>query len=272
MKFALFTASLLVAGCGVSQDLYNAKVNELGKAESELQATRGKIGVRETEIAKLRKDVEQVKKERDDLEEAKRRLAADHNTTSRRLDELEEARKQAEARNAAYIALLAKLKAMISDGKLAVEIRKGKMIVKLSDRILFDVGQTDLKPDGQEALRQVATALREIPDRDFLVAGHTDNAVPRRHGKYASNWELSTARAVEVVKFMQANGVDPRHLGAAGYSEFDPLGDNDSDGTRALNRRIEIVVMPNISELPQLDDGNGTAAAVKSSIAPVPPP
>src|SRR5258708_30195463 len=103
------------------------------------------------------------------------------------------------------MALLGRLKAMISDGKLAVEIRKGKMIVKLSDRILFDVGQTDLKPDGQEALRQVATALREIPDRDFLVAGHTDNAVPRRHGKYASNWELSTARAVEVVKFMQAN-------------------------------------------------------------------
>ncbi len=248
--FAVF----LVAGCGVSQDLYNARVNELGRAEAELQHERQKTAAREAELGRLRRDNDQLKRDKDELEEAKRRIAADHNTTARRLDELEQARKQEMARTAAYMALLERLKAMISDGKLAVEKRHGKMIVKLSDKILFDAGQTDLKADGKEALRQVATALREIPDRDFLVTGHTDNAVPYRHGKFASNWELSTARAVEVVKFLQANGVDPRHLGAAGYSEFDPVADNASDGGRALNRRIEIVVMPNLQELPSLDE------------------
>jgi chemotaxis protein MotB len=253
MRRALALA-LLVAGCGVSQDLYNARVNELGKAEADLASARARLSARDQEMSQLRRDNDRLRRELADLEESKRSLAADLKTTTRQLDELAEAHKQARARNAAYLALLEKLKSMISEGKLAVQIRKGKMIVKLADHILFDVGKTDLKPDGQEALRQVAAALREIPDRDFLVTGHTDNAIPRRHGKFESNWELSTARAVEVVKFLQSNGVDPRHLGAAGYSEFDPVADNGGDPGRAQNRRIEIVVMPNLQELPQLEE------------------
>jgi chemotaxis protein MotB len=252
---AILFALAAVAGCGISQELYNARVNELSRVEADLAATRTRLGARDQEVAKLRGEQDRLRRELSQIEQSKSRLASDLKTTSRQLDELSEAHRLAKLRSAAYLALLERLRSMINDGKLAVEVRKGKMIVKLPDRILFDPGSTDLKPEGLDTLRQVASALREFPDRDFLVAGHTDNAATRRHARFASNWELSTARAVEVVKYMQSNGVDPRHLAAAGYSEFDPVAQNLSEEGRASNRRIEIVVMPALAELPQLDAG-----------------
>ena len=148
------------------------------------------------------------------------------------MDALRRVHAQAEQRNELYRTLVARLREAIGAGTLAVEVRKGKMLVKLGDAILFDPGQATLKSDGQRALRQVAQALKEIPERDFLVAGHTDNR-PIKSSPYASNWELSTARAVTVVRFLQSEGVDPRRLAAAGYSEFDALADNDTRESRA---------------------------------------
>ncbi|MGZ3444007.1 MAG: OmpA/MotB family protein [Polyangia bacterium] len=176
------------------------------------------------------------------------------------MDALRRAHAQAEQRNELYRTLVSRLRDAIGAGTLAVEVRKGKMLVKLGDTILFDPGQATLKSDGQRALRQVAQALKEIAERDFLVAGHTDNR-PIKNSPYASNWELSTARAVTVVRFLQSEGVDPRRLAAAGYSEFDALADNDTADSRALNRRIEVVVMPRIDELPQIDINEPAAAA-----------
>ncbi len=95
--------------------------------------------------------------------------------------------------------------------------------------------------------------LATVPDRDFLVAGHTDN-VPIRTELFPSNWELSTRRAVEVVHYLVAQGMNPKVLAAAGYGEFDPIGPNDTNEHRAQNRRIEIVLQPNLSDLPPLDD------------------
>ena len=158
----------------------------------------------------------------------------------------------AEARSKVFRDLMKRLQSMISAGKLKVEIRKGRMIVKMSDKILFDPGKTKLKEDGKEALKQLAAVLKDIGDRDFLVAGHTDN-VPIKTRKFPSNWDLSGARSVEVVKFLQNEGVDPKHLGAAGFSEHDPVGDNSLEDGRRANRRIEIVLMPNIEELPKIE-------------------
>jgi chemotaxis protein MotB len=92
--------------------------------------------------------------------------------------------------------------------------------------------------------------LKQIANRDFQVAGHTDN-IPVR-GRFPSNWELSTARAVTVSRFLQGQGVDPAHLSAAGYAEFQPAADNGTPEGRQQNRRIEIVLMPSLDELPDL--------------------
>jgi chemotaxis protein MotB len=126
------------------------------------------------------------------------------------------------------------------------------MLIALESDVLFDSGKTNLKPAGQAALAKVAQVLAGITDRKYQVAGHTDN-VPIRTAKFPSNWELSTARAVEVVNFLVANGMKPQQLSAAGFGEFDPVAPNDTPDHQAQNRRIEIVLQPNLSELPSLD-------------------
>jgi len=145
---------------------------------------------------------------------------------------------------------------MIDAGKLKVVIRDGRMIIALPNDVLFDSGKTVIKPDGQAALAQVALVLAGIPDRHFLVAGDTDD-VPIHSSRFPSNWELSTARAVEVVKLLVDKGVKPEMVAAAGYGQFDPIVANDTPEHRAQNRRIEIVLQPNLADLPSLDDIGG---------------
>lgn len=120
---------------------------------------------------------------------------------------------------------------------------KGKLTVNILDRILFDSGEADLKPEGQQILEKIAGVLSQHTNRQVHVIGHTDD-VPI-HRKFASNWELSTARATAAVRFLQDRAsVDPRRLGALGYGEFHPAAPNTTAEGRAKNRRIEIVVLP----------------------------
>jgi chemotaxis protein MotB len=137
---------------------------------------------------------------------------------------------------------------------LKVGIRRGRMVLELPNDILFDSGKTEVKPAGKSALADVAKVLRGLPGRTFQVAGHTDN-VKIQSARYPSNWELSTARAVEVTKLLVDGGMDPKMLSAAGYGEWDPAADNASPDGRAKNRRIEITLVPNMEELVKLPDG-----------------
>jgi len=134
------------------------------------------------------------------------------------------------------------------------------MLVKLPDNILFDPGKTDLKPQGKDAIAQVTQILSGIEGRKFQVTGHTDN-IPIKSAKFKSNWELSTARAVEVTKLMIADGMDAKRLSAAGYADELPVGDNATEEGRRANRRIEIVVQPNLNELPGMEDATGKASS-----------
>jgi chemotaxis protein MotB len=257
-----------VAGCGVSQAEYNVRITEVEKCQAELGQTQNQLGASHAREDQLKKEREERDDEIAHLHADAAKLATNLQATQNEMDSLRRVHAQAEQRNELYRTLVARLRDAIGAGTLAVEVRKGKMLVKLGDAILFDPGQAVLKSDGQRALRQVAQALKEIPDRDFLVAGHTDNR-PIKNSPYASNWDLSTARAVTVVRFLQGEGVDPRRLAAAGYSEFDALADNDTPDSRALNRRIEVVVLPRIDELPQIDISE--PAAPPASGAPAAP-
>ncbi len=259
----------MVPGCGVSQDLYSSRTTELDRCQSELARTRTQISSTRARNDELATQANGLRDQVTALGAERYKLATNLQATQKEMDELRRAHAQAEQRSELYRTLVSKLHGMIDAHTLAVDIRKGKMVVKLGDQILFDPGKAELKPAGEAALRQVASVLREIPDRDFLVAGHTDNR-PIKASTYHSNWELSTARAVNVVQFLQTEGVDPRRLAAAGYSEFDPLGDNGAADSRALNRRIEVVLMPNLEELPSIDPTlNGE---VPAPTAPTPTP
>ena len=256
-----------VAGCGVSQAEYNVRVTEVEKCQAELGQTQNQLGASHAREDQLKKEREERDDEIAHLHADAAKLATNLQATQNEMESLRRVHAQAEQRNELYRTLVARLRDAIGAGTLAVEVRKGKMLVKLGDAILFDPGQAVLKSDGQRALREVAQALKEIPDRDFLVAGHTDNR-PIKNSPYASNWDLSTARAVTVVRFLQGEGVDPRRLAAAGYSEFDALADNDTPESRALNRRIEVVVLPRIDELPQIDINEPQATTPPATDAP----
>jgi chemotaxis protein MotB len=176
--------------------------------------------------------------------------------------ELRAKERQAQARLATFRNMLERFQAMINSGKLRVRIVRNRMVVELAENILFDSGKSDLKPEGQTALTEVAGVLASIKDRDFQIAGHTDN-IPIKSRKFPSNWELSTARAVTVTRYLGANGVDSARLSAAGYAETQPVASNDDDAGRAQNRRIEIVLMPNLDELPDL---SALAPAAQQSV------
>lgn len=267
---ALIAASLLI-GCGVPKDEHEAMLRDMENTKIALATTerekaeveeqlRGQIETLEARIAKLENDKLALETElseaRGDLDLYESRaggLEEALEASRAELDELRRARAQTEERLKEYRNLASRLASMVESGQLTVKIREGRMVIELADNILFDSGRTDIKEDGRAALQELAAVLQEVDDRNFLVAGHTDN-VPISSGRFSSNWELSTARAVEVVKFLQEQGVDPTNLAAAGYGEFDPVADNDDRELRALNRRIEIILMPNIAELPAVPD------------------
>ena len=260
-----------LAGCGVTQAEFNQRTTEAEKCQAELSHTQVELGAATGRLSDRKHDLEQRDEQIATLEGNARTLSKNLSATEREMDALRRAHAQSEQRSELYRTLVARLGDAIGAGTLSVDVRKGKMLVHLGDAILFDPGQTALKSAGQTALRQVALALKEIPDRDFVVAGHTDNR-PIKSSPFAGNWELSTARAVTVVRFLQAEGVDPRHLAAAGYSEFDALGDNDDPVERAHNRRIEIVVMPRIDELPAIDISDPAATGTPTTPALSTPP
>ena len=178
-------------------------------------------------------------------------LAAALAETRKQLDELKRQQAAADARLAQFQDLVKRFQKLADAGKLRVVMRQGRMIIELPNDVLFDSGKAEVKTVGKSTLAEVGRVLASMPDRRFQVAGHTDN-VKIQTAKYPSNWELSTARAVEVVKLLLSANVKPESLSAAGYGEFDPVAPNDSDENRQKNRRIEITLVPNLDEFVKL--------------------
>lgn len=168
--------------------------------------------------------------------------------TRARLEELRRREAAAEARAEELRKLAARFQKLIDAGHLKVVMRNGRMILELPNDVLFDSGKSDIKEGGRRTLGEIAKLLKGTSDRRFQVAGHTDN-VQINTPRFPSNWELSTARAVEVVKLLSSAGMEEKALSAAGYGEFAPVASNDSAEGRAKNRRIEIAVVPNLEEL-----------------------
>jgi len=126
-------------------------------------------------------------------------------------------------------------------GLVQVEQNEKRIKLVLSEAILFDSGKAELKETAKNALIPIIEQLKQIPN-DIIIEGHTDN-IPIKRGQYATNWELSMARAYSVIKFMEEQGIPPTRLAGIGYGEHRPLTDNSTSALRAKNRRIEISLM-----------------------------
>ena len=234
--------ALCAAACGVPKSQYDAVVTDQKKTKDQLDADEKQLTELKARIA--------------DLEG---RQAGDEQTR-KELEELRSQKAAIEARAKLFDDFVKKFKTMIDAGKLDITTRRGQIVLALATDVLFDMGKTDLKPEGKTALGEVAAALKSVSGRRFQVSGHTDT-LPIKSKEFPSNWELSTARAVTVVKLLVADGVKPDLLSAAGYAEFDPSQSNATEKGRAKNRRIEIVLVPNIEELVKMPELKPAEAA-----------
>jgi chemotaxis protein MotB len=256
-RLALLVPLFALTATGCKKDELQAALDE---ANAKLSATQKDLAAEKQANSELRAENQSLQERIADLEAEKQALDAQIEDLAKKAGvtakELAELRKEKLAREKelkVYKDLIAQLKKLVDAGTIKLGFRKGRMIVQLDNSILFDSGKTELKEAGQAALTQLATALTSVGNRDFLIAGHTDN-VPIRSKRFRNNWELSTARAVEVVTFLTENGMKSTNVGAAGFGEFDPVGDNNSDEGRAQNRRIEIILMPKLGAIPGLKE------------------
>jgi len=238
----------------------NLELEEILKAKSDTLSKN--IADLRDQIADLKKKNSLLKVENKDLSRNLETLQKDVNNFRDRnmalrekIEELQsktrdlERQKQEEvlAMKGTYENLLENMKSEIEKGKITITQLRGKLKVNMLDEILFDSGETTIKPQGIEVLKRVGNILLNVKDKAINIEGHTDN-VPIGVGlseKYPTNWELSVARATNVARYLQEkSGISPILLSATGYGEYKPVASNETEEGKAKNRRIEIVLVP----------------------------
>ncbi len=240
-KYILISLSAVLLSACVSSGKYDEAMAEMEKMRASLGDTQGELSTSQSENDKIRKS----------LGSTQAKLTASQ-TEIATLSKIEAETKR---RNEIYAQFVNRLQSMIDGGKLTVNIDAGRIVINLPNNVLFKTGSANLNPEGQEALTQIGGVLTQFSDRRFQIEGHSDN-VPIKSSRFPSNWELSTARALSVVHLLTEMGVNPENISAAGFGEFRPRADNEDEDGRKLNRRIEIVMLPNLdilsSELPKV--------------------
>ena len=250
MKFILQGAAvslivIAIVGCGAANlEAENQRLaDELSDVRGEYDRTLAEQRELEGQNEEMMRRLREAGQSFETMADARRALEA-------RLAEMRQREEQQRSRLESMRSMMTQFRDMIAAGQLRVRIVRGKMVVELPEGVLFDSGRAEIKDEGQATLQQVAQVLASL-DRSFLVSGHTDN-IPIRSRRFPSNWDLSAARGVVVARFLAESGVPVERLAAAGYADTQPTASNDTDEGRAQNRRIEIVLMPNLDELPDL--------------------
>lgn len=238
--FAL--AGLVTLGCGVSKTTHQEVADELESCRSARDAIEIDHGKLEN---KLKASADKLQTE---LEAKDKQLGA----TKEELEELRAQRAAMDKQIEEFQTLTESFKELIAADDIQVYVRRGRMIVSLPSGVLFPSGKAELSPRGLKTLAQVATKLEDFKDRRFIVAGHTDNEPIKKAVEFKDNWELSTARALRVTRFLIEKGMSPKNLAAAGYSQFDPVKSNKTMAGRRLNRRIELILEPRVPDFAKL--------------------
>ena len=267
-RWTLVAAVAALSGC-VTTGTYKKLQADSDKRMSDAQA---KIADLNSNLDKANASLKQTSDERDQLKASNQDLSKSLSSTQSELkktvaslseqnqtlqqkiadltksqDELQaKAKRELEDQQKTYDGLVGQLKQEISDGQVKITQIQGKLTVNVADKVFFNSGSADIKPEGVKVLLRVADVLKRITDKRISIEGHTDN-VPISESlrdRYATNWELSTARATRVARFLQEKGgIDPSILSAVGYGEYHPIAGNDTAEGRAQNRRIEIVLL-----------------------------
>lgn len=224
-------------------------------AAQNLELQQYAAAARATELAKqdLEADLREAQAQLARVLKDKARLGASVEEMKAALGAAAAREREAQKRVAEFKEFLARFKGLIDAGKLQVKIVEGRMVLILPTDILFASGSAKLSKDGRDAILELGRGLAGLPERKFQVEGHTDD-VPIKTSMYPSNWELAAARSLGVVKALLEAGLAPQRVSAASFSEYRPRVANDGDPGRAQNRRIEIVVVPDLTGLPGYDE------------------
>ena len=215
---SIFIATMFFSGCLVSEDKYIKKSEEADTLAKELAAQK-----------------------------EKNKSLADENTVLKEsATKLEKKSKEVEATSNTYKELLQEMKGEIAKGQITITELKGKLTMDVVDKILFDSGEAQVKEEGLEVLKRVVDILKTVKDKNIRIEGHTDNVkiAGRLAKRYPTNWELSDARAINVTKYLQQQGINPQVLSATAFGEYQPIADNSTPEGRAKNRRIAIILLP----------------------------
>lgn len=273
MKYVLLFLAIVLGGC-VSSGRHRALEQEyaetrtsllqqiqerdqrIAELEQELADARLRIeeldaGLvdRNAQIESLEQDIIRLEQEHAFVLSDRARLRASAEELREVLQDAAQRRREAEQRVAEFRNLVDRFKSLIDSGALRVKLERGRMMLEMPSDVLFPSGSAQLSSQGQATIDEVAGVLKTIPDREFQVEGHTDS-VPIKNDRYASNWHLGAARALVVVDRMLAQGMAKTHLSAASFGEYRPVASNDTPEGKTANRRIEIVLVPDLASLP----------------------
>jgi chemotaxis protein MotB len=232
----------LLALCGAGGAVYFALMQheKQGELASEVEALRPRATDAEAKVKDLTAKLEAAEAERTQLAAAKDELSKNVASKDEELAKLKST--ETELRD--------KLKSELSSGDISLTEDGGKLRVGLVDKVLFNSGEATINKRGENVLMKVGSILANVADRQILVSGHTDITPigEKRASQFPTNWELSTARATNVVRFLQEKANVPgERLVASGYGEFHPVASNKTSAGRAKNRRIEILLVPTIA-------------------------
>jgi chemotaxis protein MotB len=219
--------------------------SEIESLQARLVETQAQLERTERLRAQAEERFTEARAEIDRLELIQTERGEEYRRLQQRIQTLGAIEREVRERNRIYEEVIGRFQSLIDGGQLTVAIVRGRMVIQLPQDILFQSGSATLAREGRETLAQVGRVLAELSDRTFQVEGHTDN-VPISTERFPSNWELSTARALSVVRLLVEQGVPPTSLSGAGYGEFQPVASNEDRDGRRLNRRIEIVMLPNL--------------------------
>jgi chemotaxis protein MotB len=230
-----------ISGLQESIGVLRERISGLEAAKENLTAERNGLDARLNTLA------EETTRTIEELRNRNSELEGDRQMLGESIDLLKKS-KEAEVKTVSktYEELLAGMKDEIEQGQIAITELQGKLTVDVVDRILFDSGQTEVKPEGLAVLKRVVEILMTVTDKVIRIEGHTDN-IPiagTLAKRYPTNWELSAARALNVTRYLEKEGIDPAVLSAAAFGEYRPVAENDTPGGRAKNRRIAIILLP----------------------------
>ena len=270
---ALVAVAALAAGC-VTRGTYDKVLGERDglaadkhRLEERVRMLEASTESLDSERVSLIEHLESLQQAHDSLDADVTRLREAEKTLSENLSqreaELATRNQEVSQLRGTYDGLVSDLESEVAAGQIAIQQLREGLRLDMQEDVLFPSGSADVNKGGQEVLRKVAERLKSMPNR-IVVSGHTDD-VPIRTPRFPSNWELASARATGVVRILAQSGVDASRLSAVSYGQFSPVAGNDSPEGRLRNRRIEILLQPQLPE--SAGGGGGAPAAAPASPA-----